>query len=351
VTVNPLPTVTVNSSTICVGQQTATLTAGGASTYIWSPSATLSNNIGDTVTGTPVTTTNYTVIGTDNNGCQNLANATIVVNGLPTITTSSATPTCVPLCTTFSVTSNPAASNYVWNFGDGQTLNSSLNPASTAITTAKCFTVSGTFAVSFTITDINSCVNTVSTTATAYPIPLADFEFQPQPISIVAPQVQFTNQSVGLISTYNWNFGDTYGNGSDTSNLINPSYTYSNVATYSVTLLVTSPKGCTSKVTKPLVVEEIYVLYVPNAFSPNGDNTNDIFKAVGEGISKFKLYIFDRWGNTLFYSDDMNKGWDGTFQGKGSQQILQEDVYVWKIDATDFVNKAHALHGTVTLVK
>jgi len=352
VTVNPLPVIYVNSDTICLGQQTATLTASGATSYTWNPSNNLSSNIGFSVTATPNATTNYTVTATDNNSCVNDKNTVVVVRSLPIITTSSITPACVPMCTTLMVTSNPAASNYVWNFGNGHApASTALNPASSSFMTPTCFTVAGTFVVNLTVTDINSCVSTATTIAVAYPVPIADFEFGPQPISIVEPRVQFANQSSGTISNYNWNFGDTFSNGSDISNVISPSYTYLNIGTYSVTLLVTSPQGCTSKVMKPLVVNETYVIYVPNAFSPNGDGTNDVFKAAGEGINTFKLYIFDRWGNILFYSDDINKGWDGTFQGKGSQQILQEDVYVWKIDLTDFTNKNQSLHGTVTLIK
>ncbi len=89
---------------------------------------------------------------------------------------------------------------------------------------------------------------------------------------------------------------------------------------------------------------------MPNAFTPNGDGKNEMFKAVGEGINSFKLYIFDRWGNNLFYSEDINKGWEGNYLGRGNQ-IVQEDVYVWKIDLVDFSNTQRSLHGTVTLLK
>jgi len=351
VVVNVLPTLIVNTDTICMGQETATLTAGGASTYTWAPANTLSSNTGSVVTGTPATTTNYTITATDNNGCINDTTTTIFVRALPAITTGSITPACVPLCINLTGTSSPAASKYVWSFGSGQYDSAFVNPALSSFTTAKCFTVSGTFPIKLTVTDIYSCVSTATTVAIAYPLALADFDFGPQPITIAEPTVQFTNQSSGIIANYNWDFGDTYNSGTDTSQLINPAYTYSNVGSYSVTLEVTTAQGCTSKVIKPLVVNEIFVIYVPNAFTPNGDDVNDMFKAVGEGISKFKLYIFDRWGNMLFQSDDINKAWDGTYQTRGGTEILQEDVYVWKIEVTDFTNKSHPMHGTVTLLK
>ena len=348
--VNPLPNITVNTATICVGQQIALLTASGASTYTWNPVNTLSGSFGPTVNGTPAITTNYTITGTDNNGCQSNATTTIVVNQLPIVTTGSVTPGCVPLCTNLSVSSNSPLSNYIWDFGNGQSqVQQTLAPPSKSFITATCFSVAGTYVINLSVTDTNHCINTATTIAVAYPLPTADFDFQPQPITILAPQVQFINQSSGIITNYTWNLGDIY-NTNDTSSLINPSHLYSDTGTYMVSLLVTTQKGCSATVTKPLIIKEAYVIYVPNAFTPNGDGENEMFKAVGEGINSFKLYIFDRWGNNLFYSEDINKGWEGNYLGKGNQ-IMQEDVYVWKIDLVDFSNKGHSLHGTVTLLK
>jgi gliding motility-associated-like protein len=103
-------------------------------------------------------------------------------------------------------------------------------------------------------------------------------------------------------------------------------------------------------VTKIIVIGEDYSIYVPNAFSPNSDGTNDSFGAKGEGVKDFKMYIFDRWGNQVFFSDAMDKWWDGRFQSKGTD-IVQEDVYVWKIEVKDFKGAPHLLKGTVTLIK
>lgn len=347
VIVNSLPTINVNTGNICAGQEIATLTASGADTYTWTPSGSLSGSMGASVDASPSTTTNYTINATDIHGCQNYTTTVVNVNPLPVVTTSTVTPACVPLCVTFTATSNPPANSYVWSYGNGQNSTATLSPALASFTTATCYTLSGTSAVHLTVTDIHGCVSTATTMAVSYPIPVADFDYQPQPVTILAPEVQFLNQSSSGL--YSWNFGDAY-NSPDTSIATNPGHTYSYIGTYSVTLSVTTLNGCSATVVKPVVVNDMYAIYVPNAFSPNGDGKNEMFKAVGEGINKFKLYIFDRWGNNLFYTDDINQGWDGHYQGRGSQ-ILQEDVYVWKIDVTDLNNQAHSLHGTVTLLK
>jgi gliding motility-associated-like protein len=343
VVVNALPTVTVNSSTICVGQQTATLTASGASTYSWSPANMLSSSSSATVFGYPSSTTNYTVTGINATGCVSTATTSIFVNTLPVIITNTITPDCISLCTAFSATSTPAASSYNWSFG------SSAIPNSNQPSPTQCFSLAGTYQVKVTVTDIHGCNGIGTTLVNALAIPIADFDYGQQPISVLAPEVQFTNQSTPGLPHYYWNFGDIYGN--DTSSLINPSHIYTDAGTYSVTLTVATITGCSATVVKPIVINEDYALYVPNAFSPNGDGVNEIFKPVGEGFTNYKLYIFDRWGLMIFYTDDINKGWDGKILGKGSEETVQQDVYVWKIQLKDYSKKDRNLHGTVTLLK
>ena len=89
---------------------------------------------------------------------------------------------------------------------------------------------------------------------------------------------------------------------------------------------------------------------MPTAFTPNSDGLNDIFYAKGEGIKDFKMYIFDRWGLQLFYSDDLNKGWDGNYKETGIKAV-QEDVYVWKIEVRTLNGNAKELSGQVSLIK
>ena len=350
--VNRLPVINVNTDTICIGQETATLSASGANTYTWNPSASLSSSFGAAVTGTPNMNTIYSVTATDNNGCVNTTTTTIIVHQLPKVSTSSVEPGCAPLKATFNSSSTPNAKTYTWNFGNGQGFAQSiLSPPSNLFTTLAYFPDAGFYNISLKVTDINNCVNTATTSALVYPLPVADFEYQPRSVSILAPMVQFFNQSspTAIITNYNWDFGDIYSN-YDTSTLVNPSHNYFNIGSYSVTLIVNTVNNCSATVVKPLIVNEGYVIYVPNAFTPNDDGINDVFKAVGEGIKTFNLYVFDRWGNNLFSSDDINIAWDGRFREKGTQ-IMKEDVYVWKIDLTDINNKTHSLHGTVTLIR
>lgn len=339
VTVNPLPVVTVNSGTICAGA-TTTLNALGANTYAWTPSTGLNSSTAASVTASPANTTTYVVTGTDINGCNDTAMAIVTVNPLPILnvapqTSSGCAPVCVSLANGTSTTGSCS-----WDMGDGST--------STSCTPSHCYTIPGNYIAILTFTDNNGCLGTDSAQIIVYPVPDADFNYSPQPTTIFESNIQFTDASTGaVISAWNWNFGDPLNS---TSAIPDPAFNYLDPGSYPVTLVVTSNYGCVDSVTKIVVIGEDYMIYVPNAFTPNFDGVNDMFFAKGEGVKDFKLYIFDRWGEQIFFADDIDKGWDGRFQAHGND-IVQEDVYVWKIELTNFRGEPKQLKGTVSLIK
>jgi gliding motility-associated-like protein len=121
------------------------------------------------------------------------------------------------------------------------------------------------------------------------------------------------------------------------------SYNVSSPGIYSLTLT----NNCGSKVDSVIALQGACKLYVPTAFTPNGDGLNDVFKAsYGENITNFKMQIYNRWGQKIFESDDIKKGWDGKYQ----QEVLT-GVYIWiiKYDTIDLKNQL--MKGTVVLIK
>ncbi len=112
-------------------------------------------------------------------------------------------------------------------------------------------------------------------------------------------------------------------------------------------LYAVDTNGCINSDTMTIYLDP--VLYVPNAFTPNGDGTNDVFYAIGREINTFEIFIFDRWGEVVYNSTDINEGWDGSFKGRDPKP----DVYVWKIKFTDYINPyaEHEKVGHVTIVK
>ena len=146
-----------------------------------------------------------------------------------------------------------------------------------------------------------------------------------------------------------WDFGDGFG-----STLFEPEHTFPNDEgnEYQITLTVYSPEGCPDEAIKYIHVFQDYTIYVPNTFTPDANGVNEVFKPVMEGFDEdeFTLYIFNRWGDLIFESHNMEVGWDGTFAGQDFQ--VQDGVYTWKIvaglkDSSD----SKMFVGHVTLLK
>jgi gliding motility-associated-like protein len=337
VVVNSLPTIVANSASICQNSIT-NLSASGANTYVWSPPTGLNTSVGANVSAGPNVTTGYTVTGTDVNNCQSTTTLTVSVTPAPLVTVAPLiTSGCAPVCVTFSNTAAGVGA-FSWNFGDGNT--------STLITPSNCFLGKGTFTVSLTVTDNNGCIGSATASVIVYPVPHADFSASPQPTTILDNQIHFTDLStLAIINSYSWTLGN------NTSSIVqNPICLYADTGMYPVELFVVSDHGCRDSMIKYIRIDEDFELFVPNAFSPNGDGVNDIFYAKGEGVRDFKMYIYDRWGNITFTSDDIFKGWDGHLQGKGNG-IVQEDVYTWKIQCKTPKGERKQLSGHVSLIK
>jgi gliding motility-associated-like protein len=143
---------------------------------------------------------------------------------------------------------------------------------------------------------------------------------------------------------FNWDFGD-----GETSDLKNPLHLYSVDTGYFVKLLVESgaPDFCVDSITKFIEVYPPLQIFAPSAFTPNGDNLNDYFVIRGIAIFSYEIYIFNSWGQQLFYSNNLESSWDGT----SSFGPCDRGVYAYVITTTDRQGEVHQLKGTVTLLK
>jgi gliding motility-associated-like protein len=189
-------------------------------------------------------------------------------------------------------------------------------------------------------------VNHSQSLVVIYPVPHADFNATPQPTTILDPTIHFYDAStLAPITSWSWNFGD-----GDTSKIEFPTHVYQDTGSYPVQLTVVSSFGCRDSIIKIIVIQDEYVVYVPNAFTPNYDGTNDVFLPKGTGIADYKLWVYDRWGELVFYSEDPHTGWDGRMHNHGSQ-ILQQDVYAWKLEVTNEKGEPRMFKGTVSLIK
>ncbi len=321
---------------------------GGPYTYTWDNG--LGN--GQAFTVNPTSTTTYTVTAADNCETPDVTDqVTITVNPLPVVSfLGDKLEGCMPVTTNFTNTTDAQYidNSCIWDFGDGAPLeNDCVGPIHT-------FNEPGCYDVSLMVTSPEGCINdtVVPNYVCVYDYPVADFAFGPQPTTVLAPDIAFTDLSsepvYGIITDYDWTFSNL---GVDSVQHPVFSFPSADAGVYDVCLTVTSNYGCPDQVCKPVKIEGEMLIYVPNAFTPNGDGVNDVFSAQGfrlENSEEFTLYIFDRWGNLIFETDNPLYAWDGTRYGR---EVMQ-DVYVWRIIIRDpYKGKKHDLKGHVTVLR
>ncbi len=151
------------------------------------------------------------------------------------------------------------------------------------------------------------------------PQPVASFSYGQNPTNPLS--IEFRNHSTHAVS-YLWDFGDGV-----TSSDTTPTVDYDRPGTYPATLTVISEHGCVDDFTYDVLVETDYYLYLPTAFTPDGDGLNEVFGPQGVGFDRYEMIITNRWGNVVFRTNDINIGWDGTFNGV----MAKPDVYAYKI--------------------
>jgi gliding motility-associated-like protein len=140
----------------------------------------------------------------------------------------------------------------------------------------------------------------------------------------------------------NWDFGD--GTGSSESN---PGKTFNNAGYYKVCLTATDSNDCATTVCKTIAVNIAEGVDVPSAFSPNGDGVNDVLLVRGYHVRSLRFVVYNRWGQKVFETTDMNTGWNGTFKGKPQEA----DVYGYTLDAVLESNKTIHKQGNISLLK
>lgn len=220
----------------------------------------------------------------------------------------------------------------------------------------KTFSSKSTFTYSFEkvgdyiftghFTDVlSACARTNTFLVRALSQPEADFEFEPKKSVEGMETTFFTNTSKGEeLSNYSWHFITNSGYSSVQKNT---SYYFSNAGKYPVALIVTDVNGCSDSIVKTVEILPDFAFYVPNAFTPNEDERNDVFFPVVKGVKFYEMVIFDRWGSRIFQSTDTDNGWDGSYKG----QACKQDSYVWKVNLTTLGGEEKKYSGNVILFR
>jgi len=328
VSVSATPTITINSATICEGQST-TLSAIGATNYTWSTAETTSS-----INTTPAITATYSVSG-DNGGCSASASTTVSVTPLPTITASSnLTNGCAPFCINFIDIVSPSATNIIYNFGDGNT-SITNNPN-------HCYTTAGSYTVTAIATNsLLGCSSTFTLPIINVNItPIADFNITEGNTVSVGTDVHFTNSSLNA-DTYLWEIlciGETF-----ISTNINK--IISDTGICCIDLIAITNNGCSDTISKCITVISETSIVIPNVFTPNGDNKNDVFKIKSTGLKSLNCSIFNRWGLQIYEWEGINGYWDGTIKAG----MAPDGTYYFIFNYTDQKGITKTEKGFLTL--
>ncbi|HOS46994.1 MAG TPA: PKD domain-containing protein [Bacteroidia bacterium] len=246
---------------------------------------------------------------------------------------------CMPLEVTFSDQSQTTAgSAYNWSFGNGEE-SSIENPV-------EIYTDSGYYDISLTVSTSEGCTSsdTAFKAITSYSTPVADFSYSPLTPTIMLNPVYFVDHSAGVIDHWNWTLGDS----SITSTDINPVHSFMVEADYDIVLIVSNNYLCSDTIVKTISVKNDFSFFIPKAFSPNEDGTNDFLEMSGFNFGEFDFKVYNRMGQLMKESTN-NPLWDGKDR---NGNLLPEGVYVYTIKLRENLKKRpHEYQGTITLIR
>lgn len=261
----------------------------------------------------------------DDFGCYNSDEFVLEIIPLPIINfTPTYAEACPPLPMNFSAETSPVASCF-WNFGDG-----SVSSQCGAV--SHTYTQSGCYDVSITVVSAEGCANTsaAENIVCVFPVPTAAFAFSPNnPVSEFFTDVDFFN----LTSQGDFYFWDITGGTPSSSTDTHPSTTFPPEVPgqYPVELIAVNDFGCSDTAMAVVNVQPDVLIYVPNTFTPDGNKHNNLWKPSLIGVSDeaYELRVFNRWGELIWETNDLNESWDGMYKGG----LVREGTYVWTLRA------------------
>ncbi|MFA5417345.1 MAG: PKD domain-containing protein [Bacteroidales bacterium] len=248
---------------------------------------------------------------------------------------------CLPVTvqfTDFSVDAFPNA-DYDWDFGDGTIITGDRNPVHE-------YTIAGTYSVKLKVSNTDRCAEEklLPNLIKVYANPEVDAKADPYLTTLDAPEINFFDLSNdSTVNNWNWSFGD-----GTTSTEENPSHIYQDAGSYTVQFQITTINGCKSDTTLEVALTQDVKLFIPNAFTPNGDGLNDFFEIKGTPVTDFNLYIFDRWGGQIYSTHSFNDRWDGNNSGG---EPVPAGTYVYQISGTDYMLRPLSFKGTVNVIR
>lgn len=212
----------------------------------------------------------------------------------------------------------------------------------------------GVFDITLIVNSAAGCSDslTLSNYITVVDSPIAAFDFSPDIIQVGDQSIQFTDASIGQIN--NWFWTVNFANNIETSTQQNPTFSIpSNTSSeFSVVLEVTNEAGCSSSATSIISIFENATIFIPNAFSPDGNELNQYFQIEGNKIdpSDFSMQIFNRWGELIFESNNIEIGWNGNYGPNNT--AAPSGVYTYQVRYRfDGMQESKTIQGHLSLLR
>lgn len=303
----------------------------GTYTYAWrtlGSSAILS--ISDSVNVTPSSTNSYVLTVTD--GCGNMARDTVTytITSPPLVLSMTPTQYICPGDSAFiSVIPSGGYGNYYY-----------LWPSNGATTPGIWVYPNSTNSYQVLVSDECQSFNVSGFSQVQIVKPIADFT-----ILTTNPTENLPTSFYNLTQNgfgYQWFFGD-----GGSSYEIHPTHTFTPYGEYLITLIATDMNGCVDSITKPIFIQEEFYIYIPNTFIPDDNRINEVFSGSFIGVEWINIEVFNRWGERLFFSDQLDFKWDGTFKGVK----VPDGVYTWKLIYRRNRMQEQQMTGHVTVIK
>lgn len=298
-----------------------------------------------TVQATNLGVGSYTLTVTDSNGCVSTSEVTLEANPLPVLNLPEPIEGCIGQNISINSQSEPGSS-CTWVFSDGQEYNE-------CGTITVSFPEPNCYGVELTVVSSEGCISSASMDSfiCIMPNPLAGFYAENYNLTNLENGTNFFNTSMGAES-YLWDFGDgsptesdenvyhEFGNGDDFITTEIP------VTLYAITVL-----GCIDTAVLYVHLNPELIFYVPNAFTPDGDDYNNVFKPVfSSGYDKdgYRFRVFNRWGEIVYETNEIGAGWDGIYRNNK----CQDGVYTWKLNVKNSFSDQKEEHvGHVSLLR
>ncbi|MDP4763199.1 MAG: gliding motility-associated C-terminal domain-containing protein [Salibacteraceae bacterium] len=334
VTVDSLPTLNLITEplSVCRGDSTLIEVTAGINKYSWAPGARMLDSTKASVTVYPTQNTTYIVTATDGRGCVSSLSVDVEIYQLPVLNQPNPKEMCFGDSVDIEISSATGVS-YLWepsiSVGDSTAAKTYAKPVETSV-------------YQVYVTDENGCVNAASQFITVNPLPYADAGDDISNCDMNA--VYLGGDKTALPgSTISWQPAEFV----DNPYALNPlALTAERTLFY---LTVQDDQGCET-VDSILVNADCYaIIYAPTAFTPGSNNINDEFLITHYRVIDPKLTIYNRWGEIVFETEDLDKGWDGISQKTGSEAIA--GVFYWSLVYKSDDNKKLSKDGTVTLIR